>query len=122
MARRIGILYKCRKLLKEETLVTLYYSFVYPYFTYCLLVWGNTFSTYLDGLMKLQKRAIRTICGESKFAHTAPLFKKMNMFNFDELFIYSLGIFMFKFHSSLLPKIFITFFTYNRNIHSHYTR
>ena len=73
MARGIGILYKCRRLLHEKTMITLYYSFVYPYFTYCILVWGNTFSTYLDGLVKLQKRAIRIICGETKYAHTEPL-------------------------------------------------
>ena len=95
---------------------------MYPYFIYCVLIWGNTFSTYLDSLVKLQKRAIRTICGENKLAHTEPLFKKMNLFNFSELCIYSIGIFMFKFHSSLLPSIFSNFFTYNRNVHGHFTR
>ena len=56
VARGVGILYKCRKYLKQSTLTTLYYSFVYPYFTYCLTVWGNTFKTYFDCLVKLQKK------------------------------------------------------------------
>ena len=36
IARGIGILCKARKYLQESTLITLYYSFVYPYLCYCI--------------------------------------------------------------------------------------
>ena len=45
VAKGIGILCKARKYLKRSTLLTLYYSFIYPYITYCLEVWGNANNT-----------------------------------------------------------------------------
>ena len=55
ISRGIGILYKAKRLLQASSLLTLYYSFVYPYFTYCIAVWGNIYSTVLDPLIKCQK-------------------------------------------------------------------
>ena len=63
VARGIGILYKSRPFFSLETMRMLYNAFVYPYFTYCIKVWGNTCQSCLDPLDKLQKRAIRTIVG-----------------------------------------------------------
>ena len=42
MARALGVLYKCKKSLKQNTLLTLYNAFLYPYINYCISVWGNT--------------------------------------------------------------------------------
>ena len=39
----IGILIKTRQLLNKDALITLYYSFLYQYFTYCNSVWGATY-------------------------------------------------------------------------------
>ena len=74
VARGIGILYKSRPYLSFETM--LYNAFVYTYFTYCIEVWGNTCQLYLDHLVKLQKRAIRTIVGARKYDHTLPFFSE----------------------------------------------
>ena len=38
VSKGIGILYKARKYLPKSCLVTLYYSFIYPYLNYCLEV------------------------------------------------------------------------------------
>ena len=61
VARGIGILYRSRPYFSLETMRVLYNAFVYPYFTSCIEVWGNTYQSYLEPLVKLQKRAIRTI-------------------------------------------------------------
>ena len=42
ISKWIGILYKTKDYLKSDTLLTLYYSFVYPYLIYCIEVWGAT--------------------------------------------------------------------------------
>ena len=42
IARGIGVIIKARKYLNKDTLLSLYYSFIYPYLTYCNQVWGNT--------------------------------------------------------------------------------
>ena len=60
---RIGILSKARCYFNYVTRKTLYYSFIYPYLHYCHEIWGSTYATYLDPLIKLQKRAMRVITG-----------------------------------------------------------
>ena len=39
--KSLSIIIKARKLLDQETLITLYYSFIYPCLCYCNQVWGN---------------------------------------------------------------------------------
>ena len=100
----------------------MYYAFTYPYFRYCVTIWGNTYKTSLASLINLQKRAIRIICGKSSYAHTAPLRKKMKIFTLSEIYIYSVELFMFKYQHLLLPNVFSSFFTLNKDVHAHYTR
>ena len=61
IAKGIGIISKARRLLNYETLCTLHHCFVYPYLNYCIEVWGDTFKTHLQTLVKLQKRVLRII-------------------------------------------------------------
>ena len=83
VSRGIGILYKCKPLLNENSLKILYNAIIYPYFTYCIEVWGSTYTTYTDVLSKIQKRAIRIITGAKKYEHTQLLFKKTAYFEFE---------------------------------------
>ena len=45
----------------QETLKTIYYSLVQPYFDYCGVVWGAYSTTRADKLQKLQNRAAQII-------------------------------------------------------------
>ena len=56
IASSIGMIIKAKYYLNKNALLTLYYSFVYPYFTYCNHVRGFTYSTNLDNLYRLQKK------------------------------------------------------------------
>ena len=56
IARAISILYKSKKYLNQKLLLHMYHAFIYPYFTYYITVWGNTFSYILNPLIKLPKR------------------------------------------------------------------
>ena len=74
--RSIGILSKLRYYLNSKTLLDLYYALVYPFLTYCLIAWGNTYQTSLQPLFILQKKkAIRIITFSSFSDHTSPLLK-----------------------------------------------
>ena len=42
ISRGIGIILKSRKYLTEDSLLTLYYCFIYPFLIYCNHIWGNT--------------------------------------------------------------------------------
>ena len=122
ISRALGILYKCRKYFKQSTLITLYNAFIYPYFTYCIPVWGNNFQSYLHPLILLQKRAIRTIANAEFRANTAPLFKSLKILNLSKIHVYCVQLFAYKYAHGSLPTIFNTFFTQNSLIHHHFTR
>ena len=122
MARGIGILYKSRLYFSLKSMRMLYNAFVYPYFTYCIEVWGNTCQSYLDPLVKLQKRAIRTIVGARKYDHTLPLFQNLKLLNIREIYIYCVHILMNKYHHDLLPSVFSDFYVQNNSVHEYHTR
>ena len=129
VARGIGILYKSKPYFSFETMRMLYNAFIYPYFihiypyfTYCIEVWGNTYKSYLEPLVKLQKRAIRTIVGARKCAHTALLFINLKLLNTKEIYIYCVQLCMYKYHHNTLPSIFSDFFVRNNSVHEYDTR
>ena len=57
----VGILCKARKKIYKSTLISLYYSFAYPYFIYCNHVRGKNYSTCLERISRIQKKLIRII-------------------------------------------------------------
>ena len=115
-------MYKAKKYLKESSMKTLYYAFIYPHFTYCITVWGNTFNSVLEPLIVLQKRTIRIVCGAQKFDHTYPLFQLSKILPLSNWYVYSAQLFLYKYYIQSLPNIFSGFFTINETIHNHYTR
>ena len=109
ISRGIGILYKAIKYLNDSALLTMYYAFIYPYYTYCITVWGNTFSSVVEPLIKLQKRAVRQIIGAGRYDHTMPIFQSLIVLNIPKLYIYSVLIFLYKYHHQDLPNFFCRF-------------
>ena len=55
MSKGIGILYRAKDYLKYDTLLTLYYIFIYPYIVYYTGGWESTTKGNLVSLLKLQK-------------------------------------------------------------------
>ena len=66
ITRSRGILSKLRYYVTLDTLITLYYALLYPFFIYGILIWGKTYPTNIKPLFILQKRAI-TLITFSKF-------------------------------------------------------
>ena len=122
IAKGTGIICKGRKYFNTSTLLTLYYSFIYPYLTYCVEVWGNTSNCYLNSLSKLQKRAIRIITSANYRAHTDPLFNKLKILPLSKISDYSIIILMYKYARGMLPSVFNDMFIRNYEIHSYNTR
>ena len=122
IARGIGILNKARKVLTTQTLITLYYSFIYPYLTYGIEVWGGTCQRYLSGIIKLQKRIIRMISNVGRYESTVPLFKDLQLLNVTKLYCFRLLLFMYKNEHNELPDAFEGMFIRNFSIHSYVTR
>ena len=77
ISKGIGIISKARKVFQKSTLVTLYYSFIYPYLSYCIEVWGTAGVSHLSSLLKLQKRVVRINTFSAYRAHTHDLYIKL---------------------------------------------
>ena len=77
--RSIGMLSKLRYYVPLKILVNLYYTLIYPFLTYGLIVWGNTYSTALQPLFILQKKAMRIVTFSKYCDHSSPLFKKYKL-------------------------------------------
>ena len=122
ISKGIGIIRKVKDLLNKETLVTLYYTFIYPYLTYCNLVWGRAANVHLSRLYLLQKRIMRVVSKTHFLAHSEPLFKECKVLNIYQINKYITGIFMFKYNRGLLPNIFDTMFSKQTDVHKYCTR
>ena len=72
ISRSIGILLKLRHFVDTRILVNIYYSIIYPFLTYGVMIWGNTYTSTIKPLITLQKKAIRVISFSNYLAHTSP--------------------------------------------------
>ena len=122
VAKGIGIICKARSVLNTDSLLSLYYAFIYPHIAYCNQIWGNIPVTNLNKLIVLQKRAIRIICGVHPRTSTAPLFEDLNILNMAQINKYLVGQMMYRYHIGELPDVFSNFFMYNRSVHHYDTR
>ena len=113
-----GILHKIKHLLPKETLTTLYYTLIYPYIQYCILVWGMAFNKTLNPLVIMQKRIIRLIEGAGYYAHTDPLFRSHGILKVHD--VYHLESLKFV-HSQLQADTLFSL-TQASNIHTINTR
>ena len=66
--------------------------------------------------------SIRVIAGEKRYSSTDPIFRKLKILKFQQIYLYLVQLFVFKFHHNKLPEIFEDFFTRNGSCHSHNTR
>ena len=121
ISKNIGILIKSRKVFDTNTLLTLYYSFIYPYLNYCVHLWGSTYDTYVNKIFLLQKKAMRIILGVNQRAHSEPLFSSLCVLSVSNVYMYNIGLLMYKYHHGLLPNI-LDMFELNSTIHQYYTR
>ena len=48
----MGIIIKARKYMNKKSLINIYHSFVFPYLTYSIEIWGNASDIHLDALIK----------------------------------------------------------------------
>ncbi len=117
-----GIINRLSNVLPRNALLTLYNALVLPYLNYSLLLWVRTNRTLLSKLYILQKRVIRNICNAPYKCHTAPLFGELKVLTLFDLYDYQLGIFLYKFHTGMLPGVFTNFYSSNSLNHDYNTR
>ena len=95
IAKSTGILHRLRDYLPMKTLIGLYYSFIYSYLNYCILVWGGTSQSHIQPLEIIQRKCIRIINKSHYLAHSSPLFAHNKILKFSDIFNLNSGIYMY---------------------------
>ena len=98
---------KARNYLNKDGLVNLYYSFIYPYLTYCKHIWGSTYKTNLQKLVILQNKVVRIISHVKSRISAEPLYDQLRIMQFFYINQYLIGRFMYKYHMGNVPTIFV---------------
>ena len=106
VANGVGIILKARKLFDQETLLALYFTFVYPYLNYCIHVWGVAYNVHIHDLIVLQNEAVRIVHGVSPRTNADKLYFDHDILSLKRLYSYNIGIFMYKFSKNMLPELF----------------
>ena len=122
IAKGIGIMCKVRRYFNRNTLKTLYYSLVYPYIHYGIEVWGSAPLSYMDPLIRLQKRIIRIICFAAPRTPSKPLFEGCKLLTINKVYFYRISLFMIKYIKGNCPSVLNSMFEYNSQYHNYVTR
>ena len=99
----IGVMNKLKHFVPTRVLQTLYCTLVLPYLNYGILMWGDTFKSYLKKLVKLQKWAIRMVSNSHYRSHTGPFFYKYNVLTVTDMYTLELDTFMYRYSINVLP-------------------
>ena len=93
-----------------------------PYLSYCIHVWGKAYDTHLRLLMSLQNRVARIIAGVPPRTHVESMYADLNTMPIKKMYLYTVGLFMYKFNNDMLLEMFVDMFTHVSMIHDRNTR
>ena len=122
ISRSFFAINKAKHVMNKKHISTLYYSLVYPYLTYGIILWGSAYDTYLSKLIITQKKIIRAITYAPYNAHSEPLFKLLNILKLPDLYKLYASKYMFSVISNSLPCPLLNIFTLAQDTHGHNTR
>lgn len=82
--------YFLRQLCNDHVMRILYFALVQSRLEYGIVLWGNTFQSYLYSLKTQQKMFMRIILNRNRFDHSQPLFKDLKILPLKSLFVFKI--------------------------------
>ena len=73
LAKKIGLLYHAKPLLKEKSLKFIYFEYIHSYLNYANIAWASTYRTKLKTIHFHQKHAVCIVFNEDKLTQSRPL-------------------------------------------------
>ena len=67
-------------------MINVYNSLFMSFLQYGITVWGQTYDSYLDPILKLQKKAVRAISHEHLMSHIIPISKNLKLLRLQDIF------------------------------------
>ena len=85
VSKNIGILYKLRQYVCIHVLKQLYYTLIYSYLNYAVVMWGNNYPSNLNKLCSLQNICIRCMFFARTRESSQVFYKLLDIFKFDNI-------------------------------------
>ena len=95
---------------------------IYPYLSYCIIIWGVACPTHLNKLIILQKRIVRIISNVYYLAHTNVLFNQLRILKIDDICNLRTVEFICKHKFGVLPACCNIYLNAATTAHLHFTR
>ena len=114
------MLYTLQHLVPKHSLKCLYSSFIQSHVLYGIVNWGCANRTTLENLKCNLRKAVRVIDFANYTAHSEPIFQRLKILNFDNLYMLETAKMMFqvKYNEFSLENEFIK----TKNVHKYNTR
>jgi len=109
MSSAFGFLPYQQHYLPFTALRVLYYSLVYPYLIYGVIVWGSAELQLVNKLTVLQNKIIRIITNSKYNTSCNAMYTKANCLKFVDIYKFFMSIFYFQFLHNMLPPYFSQF-------------
>jgi hypothetical protein len=113
LSRSIYCINQAKNFLTLQALRSLYFALVHSHLTYCPIILSCTHNSNIERILKLQKKAIRTITKLPYNAHTAPLFSSLNILPYASILKQAKLHFMHSYVYNYAPKSFDNTWTLN---------
>ena len=105
-AKNLWLLYQAKHILDNESLKSMYFSYIHSYLIYANISGGSTYFTKLKTVHYQQKHAARMIFNKNILSHPRPLLQSLNALNVYQINLSQHLNFMYKFKNKQTPKIF----------------
>ena len=83
---------------------------------------GQTFSSYIEPVSRLQERVINAIFYPPNFSNSPPIFKNNNLLRLPAIFKLKLLTFVYESINKISPTCFHNFFSLSSSVHQYQTR
>ena len=121
ISRNIGIPSRFRYLFPKNILKAICYSFVHPYFLYCISVWASTFPSVFKSLQILQNKAMRILFNVEHGSSVRHLYGNSGIYSLDQLHTISISNICHDYLYNSLPSNFSGIFSTNSQFHNYPT-
>ena len=91
-------------------------------YNYGLIVWGQTYASYIETVFRLQKKTIRAISFQPRLSPSLPIFKDLKLLKLSDIFEQRLLTFVFDSVNKTSPECFHNFFVFSSSVHQYCTR
>ena len=103
---------------------SVYFSLVHPHFIYGIEIYANTYSKYVDPLIKINNKILRILQNKDLKTPINQLYNNYHTLPIPKLHELHILLFMHKYNydKNTLPILFHNYFKLNSNVHDHNTR